>query len=82
MHTNTSFLIMPTLISFYPNRVGADGQVAWGELAKLLVSEGETIATGDLEAYLEALVGRDGLPEAKDEYDGYRFTDHVLGFEE
>ncbi len=56
--------------------------MAWGELAKLLVSEGETIATGDLEAYLEALVGRDGLPEAKDEYDGYRFTDHVLGFEE
>ena len=64
------------------SRVGNDGSVQWGELAKLLVSEGETIAPGDLEAYLEALVGKSGLPEAKDEYDGYRFTDNLLGFEE
>lgn len=56
--------------------------MAWADLAKLLVSEGETIATGDLEAYLEALVGKDGMPEAKEEYDGYRFTDKILGFEE
>ena len=47
----------------------------------MLLSEGEAIAASDLEAYLEALVGAEAVPEAKDEYDGYRFADDVLGFE-
>ncbi len=53
----------------------------WAELKKVLVSEGEAIAASDLEAYLEALMGSEAAPEAKDEYDGYRFADSVLGFE-
>jgi hypothetical protein len=81
MHVTTILtLSLHCLLSHH--RVGEDGAVAWADLAKLLVSEGETIATGDLEAYLEALVGKDGMPEAKEEYDGYRFTDKILGFEE
>jgi hypothetical protein len=54
--------------------------VPWAELSKVLVSEGEAIASSDLAAYLEALMG-DEAPEMKEEFDGYRFADNVLGFE-
>ena len=60
---------------------GKEEAVPWAELKKVLLSEGEAIAASDLEAYLEALVGAEAVPEAKDEYDGYRFADDVLGFE-
>jgi hypothetical protein len=66
---------------YYQNSVGKEDALSWGELSKILVSEGEAIGTADLGAYLEALMGQGAFPEAKDEYDGYRFADNVLGFE-
>ena len=62
------------------NSLGKEDTVPWAEISKVLVSEGEAIASSDLSAYIEALMG-EAAPEAKDKYDGYRFADDVLGFE-
>ena len=79
---NTQILDAFSAIS---SKVGeGDQQVLWGALKKMLISEGESIATGDLEAYLTALVGSDAtqLEKRNEAFDAQKFSDMILGFED
>ena len=57
-------------------------EIKWSTLKQLLIAEGESIASADLDAFLAALVGgSNATPENSSLFDPRRFADEILGFE-
>lgn len=63
---------------------GSNVSLKWGDIKKLLMSEGETISPTDIDAYLSALMGPDGASQLDDlkEMSASAFADQVLGFQD
>jgi len=61
------------------NNGSADLQ--WKELKKMLISEGEAVASADLDAYLSALIGGTGFADGT-QFSAQSFANDVLGFEQ
>ena len=57
-------------------------EIKWGALKQLLVSEGESISSADLEAFLAALLGGNSNTVGDGSlFDPRSFSDEILGFE-
>jgi len=56
----------------------------WAQLKKILVQEGESISTSDLESYLAALIGDESkyIDGQNATFDARKFSDEILGFED
>ena len=57
------------------------GSLTWGDLKKLLVSEGEVLSQNELEAYMLALLGNNGSISEGASIDASAFASDILGFE-
>ena len=62
---------------------GGDSML-WAQLKKILVQEGESISTSDLESYLAALIGDESkyIDGQNATFDARKFSDEILGFED
>lgn len=66
------------------DQTGGGAELPWGKLKEMLVSEGESIAPGDLESYMAALMGANAsalLGNGNILFNPRSFADEVLGFE-
>jgi len=56
-------------------------EIKWSELKQLLISEGESIAPADFDAFLTALLGANANISPGTLFDPRSFADECLGFE-
>lgn len=69
------------LLVVYRLKLGPNHDVSWGNIEKLLTSEGEVFSRDDLGFCLAALVGENTSNAEMASYDAEKFAEAILGFE-